>query len=66
MHLSLKEVTMHPSHEVLMEVDDNSALIVCDTKGILGQQLLSYSIQLLNIIFSLSITYWVIKLYIIK
>jgi hypothetical protein len=33
--LSLEEVPMHANPKVLVEVDDNSALIVCDQQGIL-------------------------------
>ncbi len=33
-HLYLEEVAVRPGCEVLMEVDDNSALIVGDTRGI--------------------------------
>jgi hypothetical protein len=37
--LSLQEVAVRACNKVLIEVDDNSALIVCDPHGILGQQL---------------------------
>ncbi len=35
----LKEVALRAGHEVLMNVNDNSALIVGDPHKILGQQL---------------------------
>jgi hypothetical protein len=38
-HLPLEEVAVHAAHGALMEVDDTSALIVGDLKGIFGQQL---------------------------
>jgi hypothetical protein len=34
----LEEVTVHGNHKVLMEVYDNSVLIVGNPQGILGQQ----------------------------
>ncbi len=37
--LSLEEVSVCADHQVLLEVDDNSGLIVGDLKGILGQKL---------------------------
>jgi hypothetical protein len=37
--LSLDEVAVHASDEVLMKVDHISVLIVGDQQGILGQQL---------------------------
>ncbi len=37
--LSIEEVTVHAGQEVLMEVDDNSLLIVGNLQVILGQQL---------------------------
>ncbi len=40
---------MVAGHEVLMEVDDNSVLIVGDLCGILGKELMIYPIHLLNI-----------------
>ncbi len=40
---------MGSGHEVLMEVDDNSVLIVGDLRGILGKELMLYLIHLLNI-----------------
>jgi hypothetical protein len=33
----LEEVAVHAGHQVLMEVDDNSVLIVGDPHGIKGQ-----------------------------
>jgi hypothetical protein len=53
MRLSLKEVPVSSGHEVLFKVDDNSALIVSDPRGIVGQQLRPH---LLNTII-ISITY---------
>jgi hypothetical protein len=44
----LKEVTVNASHEVLMEVDDNTSLIVGDPQGILDQHLSPHLILLLN------------------
>ncbi len=35
-HLSVEEVAVHASHEVLLEVDDNSALIVGNPGGIIS------------------------------
>jgi hypothetical protein len=43
--------------EVLMEVDDNGAMIVGDPEGILGQKLRPHQTYLLNIIFNVSITF---------
>jgi hypothetical protein len=37
--MSLNEVAVHVSDEVLMKVNDISVLIVSDQQGILGQQL---------------------------
>jgi hypothetical protein len=59
--LSKKEVTVHSGYMVLMEVDNNSLLIVGDPCRILDQQLVSHPINLLNIIFIL-ITYSIIIL----
>jgi hypothetical protein len=42
--LSSEDVTVCAGREVLMEVDNNSALIVGNPKGILGQQLRPYPI----------------------
>jgi hypothetical protein len=41
---------MHACHKVLMEVNNNSALIVGDPHGILGQKLRPLLSKLLNII----------------
>ncbi len=38
-HQSLGEAALCVGHEVLMEVNDNSALFVGDLRGILGQHL---------------------------
>jgi hypothetical protein len=46
-HMSLEDVAVCTCNKVLIKVDDNRALIVCDPHGILGQQLKPYSIQLL-------------------
>jgi hypothetical protein len=35
-HLSLEQVNLHAGYKVLLEVDDNSALIVCYRVQILG------------------------------
>jgi hypothetical protein len=53
-HLSFKEVTVCAGHEVLMEADNNSAMIVGKPQVILGQQLRSHSINILNSILILS------------
>jgi len=45
---------VHPGHEALMAVVNNSVLIVGDAQGILGQQLWPRQIHLL--IISISIT----------
>ncbi len=50
-HLFLEEVAVPDGHKVLVEVDDNSALIVGSPQGILGQVLWPYPINLLNIIY---------------
>ncbi len=47
--VSLEGVTMHAGHEVLMEGDATSVLIVTDLLGILRQQLRPRPILLLNI-----------------
>jgi hypothetical protein len=49
-HLMLAEVDLLAGHEVLMQVDGNSALIVGDPPVILGPQLNHHPIHLLNII----------------
>jgi hypothetical protein len=46
----LEEVIVRASHEVLMEVDDNCALIVGNPQGILDLQLRPRPMHLLNII----------------
>jgi hypothetical protein len=46
----LVEVAVPDGHEVLMEFNDNKALIVGDSKGILVKQLKPCPIHLLNII----------------
>jgi hypothetical protein len=50
-HLSLEEVLVRAGQEVLMEVEDNSALIFGDLQGILGQQLRARSIPLSSVMF---------------
>ncbi len=52
----LKEDAMHSGHKVLMEVDDNSVLIVADPQGTLGLLLMPHTTHLLSIIIVL-ITY---------
>jgi hypothetical protein len=47
-HLPLEEVAVHAAHGALMEVDDTSALIVGDLKGIFCQQLRTHQICLVN------------------
>jgi hypothetical protein len=37
-HRTMEEVTMLAGHKVLMDVDDNSVLIVGDAQGTPGQQ----------------------------
>ncbi len=49
-HLSLEEDALRADREILMEVDDNSELIVGNPRGILGQQLMPHTINFLNII----------------
>jgi hypothetical protein len=50
MFLSLEEVTEYVGDKVLMEVDDNSAQIIGDPQGILGQLLRPHPFHLLIII----------------
>jgi hypothetical protein len=47
--LSLEEVTVRASHEVMMEVDDNILLIVGDPHGILDQHIRLHPIFLLKV-----------------
>ncbi len=47
--LSLEEVAEHAGIKVLMEVDDNGALIVGKSHGILNQQLLPHPIDVFKI-----------------
>jgi hypothetical protein len=47
--LSSEEVTMRGGREVLVEVDDNSLLIIGDLQGISVEQLRSRQTHLLNI-----------------
>jgi hypothetical protein len=47
--LSLEEVAEHAGIKVLMEVDDNGALIVGESHGILNQQLLPHPIDVFKI-----------------
>jgi hypothetical protein len=56
----LEEVAELVSHKVLVEVDDNSALIVGNPQGILIQQHGPYPINLLNIITVTLIAYQII------
>jgi len=53
--LLLPTVAICADHKVLMEVDDNISLTVCDAQGILDQQLRPHPIHLLNIIISILI-----------
>jgi hypothetical protein len=46
----LEEVAMQAGRKVLAEIEDNSALIVGDPQGILGQQLRPRPVHLSNII----------------
>ncbi len=48
--LSLEEVAVHARHKLLMKVDNNSALIFGNPKGILDQQFRPHPILLLIII----------------
>jgi hypothetical protein len=48
--MSLEEVAVRASHEVLLEVDDNSELIVDDPQVIQCQQLRPHSIHFLKMI----------------
>ncbi len=48
--LSLEEVAVRTGLKVLMEVDDNSAVIVGDPQGGLSQKLWLHLIHLLNFI----------------
>jgi hypothetical protein len=43
--LSAEEVIVHDGYDVLVEVDNNSALIVGDPRGILGQHLRPHPIK---------------------
>jgi hypothetical protein len=45
-YLFSEEVAVWAGHEVLMEVDDNSALIVSNQWGILSQQLRPHPIHI--------------------
>jgi hypothetical protein len=49
MRLSFKEVIVHAGHNVLMEVDDSTSMIVVDPQAILDQLLRHRLIHLLNI-----------------
>jgi hypothetical protein len=46
--MSLEEVAVHTGHGVLMGVDNNNLLIVCNPHGILDLQLRPYPIHLLK------------------
>jgi hypothetical protein len=59
--MSTKEVFVFVGHQVLAEVNDNSALIVGNPCGILGQQFLPRPIKLLNIF--IFISYFIILCY---
>ncbi len=58
--MSAEEVVVHAGHGFLVEVDDNSAMIVVNPREILGQQLRPRQINLLNIIIILG-TYLIIE-----
>ncbi len=49
--MSLEEVSVHAGSKVLMEVNDNSALIVDDPQRILDQQLRPHQIHFIGSIF---------------
>jgi hypothetical protein len=53
LHLPMKDVAVCADHKVLVKVYNNSALIVGDPHGILGQQLRLHPMYLLNIIITL-------------
>jgi hypothetical protein len=53
LHLPMKDAAVCADHKVLVEVYNNSALIVGDPQGILGQQLRPHPIYLLNSIITL-------------
>jgi hypothetical protein len=57
----LEEVAVRAGHKVLMEVDDNSALIVVDSRGILDKQIRSHRICLLNVFALLIIIFYIIN-----
>ncbi len=44
--MSMDKVVERASHKVLMEIDDDSLLIVADAQGILGQQLRPHPVHL--------------------
>ncbi len=56
---------MRAGHEVLVEVDDNNAMIVVNPWGILGRQLRPRQINLLNIIIIIIIIFITIIIFII-
>jgi len=60
-HLPMEEVAMHAGHKVLMEVDDNSALIVVDSRGILDKQIRSTRIRLINLFNLLMVIFYIIN-----
>jgi hypothetical protein len=62
LHLPMKDVVC-PHHKVLVEVYNNSALIVGDPQGILGQQLRLHPMYLLNIIITLVLFKIIIYIY---
>ncbi len=55
--MSVEDVTVHTVDKVLMDVDDNTALIVGDRWRILGQQFKPNPIHILNKIIIIFITY---------
>ncbi len=46
---SLKEVARHAGNKVLMEVDDNSLVIISNLQRILDEQLMPHPVHVLNI-----------------
>ncbi len=53
----MEEVSLCAGHKVLLEVDDNSVLIVGDDQGSLTQKLRAHPVHLLNIITIMLIRY---------
>jgi hypothetical protein len=53
----MEKVAVYAGHKVLMDIDDNSVLIVNNPQGILSQQLRPHPIYLSNEINIIIITY---------